>query len=289
MNDWLTGARRARDVAALELALMLHTEGALDGFSEGAALGMRSWFVQLAAIRRIFEALRSLAPGTPFLRNWYLLWESIQQGVGLTTIAQTADYLSLALEDFPNDPEVLLAAGSRYEMLWWHRSPNPQRQPSGGSGSDRQLRTAADWLRRSLQADPRSPEPRLRLGRVLFLLGDIKAAEAELRQSTSAAAGPAFHYLGLLFLGDLLEHRGDTAAAVAAYRSAIGLVTVDQSARVASAQLAHKEGRRSEAAEEIGRALDRPTTGTDPWWAYIRGQWWRFETHRAIALTMVRR
>jgi len=288
VNVWLDGARRARDVAALELALMLHTECVADGERVGAAPGTHGWSVQVAAVRRIFTALRSLAPRTLFLRNWYLLWESIQQSAGRLTAPDSAEYLNLALEDFPNDPELLLAAGSRHEMLWWYGSANPQRRPSGGPPSDRHLDTAADWLRRSVDADPRPPEPRLRLGRVLFLRGNTHAAEAALRQLTLSTVEPAFRYLALLFLGDLLEHRGDNAAAVTAYRSAIGLVMIDQSARVAAAQLAHKVGRRSDAAEEIGRALTRPTTGSDPWWVYLRGQSWRFQQRLSVALSMVR-
>ncbi len=289
MNDWLVSARRARRVADIQVVLMLYTESALDGFSEGLTLGLRSWFGQQAAIHHIVGTLRSLGPATPFMRAWYLLWESLEQGSGIRTTTNGTEYLRFAIEDFPDDPEVLLAAGSREEMRWWNWSANPQRRPSGGDTSDKRLQTAADWLRRSLAADPLPPEPRLRLGRVLFLLGDIQTAETELRRSTSESIEPGFRYLGFLFLGDLLERRGDHASAATAYRSAIGLVPGDQSARVAAAQLAHKEARRAEAAQEIGRALARPPTSSDPWWLYTRGQWWRLEQRLAAARALVRR
>ena len=289
LSDWVADRRRSKDVASLELALMLHTEGAITGFGEGAALGLIGWLNQLGAVRRVFLALRALAPRSPFMRNWHLLWESVVQGAGLSPISMTADYLPIALEDFPNDAEVLLAAGSRYEWLWWIGSGNPRRLPSGSSSSDKHLRTALDMLRRSRKADSAALEPRLRLGRVLFLLDDFERAEPELRPLTVPTVEPAWRYLGLLFLGELLEHRGRTAAADAAYKSAIGLVPVDQSARVAAAQLAHKDGRRVEAAEEIGRALGAPATGLDPWWLYLRGQWWQFEDRLRTARAMVQR
>jgi tetratricopeptide (TPR) repeat protein len=289
LTDWVADRRRSKDVASLELALMLHTEAAITGFGEGAALSLSGWLNQLGAVRRVFVALRALAPRSPFMRNWHLLWESVVQGAGFSPISMTADYLSIALEDFPNDADVLLSAGCRYEWLWWIGSANTRRHPSGGSSSDKHLRTAVDMLRRSVRADPAAHEPRLRLGRVLFLLDDLDAAESELRQLASPAVEPGLRYLALLFLGEVLEHRGDTAAALTAYGTAIGLVQVDQSARVAAAQLAHREGRRTEAAEEIGRALVIPAAGFDPWWVYLRGQWWRFEDRLTTGQSMVRR
>jgi len=190
LTDWVADRRRSKDVASLELALMLHTEGAITGFGEGAALGLSGWLNQLAAVRRVFVALRALAPRSPFMRTWHLLWESVVQGAGLNPISMTADYLPIALEDFPNDAEVLLAAGCRYEWLWWIGSGNPRRLPSGSSSSDKHLRTAADLLRRSRKADSTALEPRLRLGRVLFLLDDLDGAESELRELASPAVEP---------------------------------------------------------------------------------------------------
>jgi tetratricopeptide (TPR) repeat protein len=289
LTDWAADRRRSKDVASLELALMLHTEAAIIGFGEGAALGLSGWLNQLGAVRRVFVALRALAPRSPFMRNWHLLWESALQGAGVSRMPATADYLSVALEDFPNDAEVLLAAGCRYEELWWIGSANTRRHPSGGRSSDKHLRTAVDLLRRSVRADPAAHEPRLRLGRVLFLLDDLDAAGSELRQLASPAVEPGLRYLALLFLGDVLERRGDTAAALTAYGTAIGLVQVDQSARLAAAQLAHREGRRTEAAEEIGRALVIPAAGFDPWWVYLQGQRWRFEDRLTTGQSLVRR
>jgi tetratricopeptide (TPR) repeat protein len=289
LTDWVADRRRSKDVASLELALMLHTEAAIIGFGEGAALGLSGWLNQLGAVRRVFVALRALDPRSPFMRNWHLLWESLLQGSGLSPASLTPDYLTIALEDFPNDTDVLLAAGCRYEELWWVGSSNPRRLPSGGSSSDKHVRTAVEMLRRSVKADPAAVEPRLRLGRVLFLLDDLDGAESELRRLASPAVEPGLRYLALLFLGEVLEHRGQTAGALTSYRSAIGLVPVDQSARVAAAQLVHREGWRTEAADEIGRALGGPAAGFDPWWAYIRGQWWRFEDRLTAGRSMVRR
>ncbi len=289
VDKWLSRARRARDGAALELALLVQTEAAFDGYGEGLTLGLRNWLSQLAIIRRIFRALRSLDDRTPFLRNWYLLWESHLQGLGLALIPQSGDYLPFALADFPDDPEVLLTAACRHELLWWRRMSNPRRLPSGSGAPNTDLRTTVDLLRRSLEADPASVESRLRLGRVLFLLGDLESAEPELRRSTSLAVEPGHRYLGLLFLGEWFERRGNHDEAIRTYGSAIGLVSVDQSARLAAAQLAHKDGRRSEAAEETSRALTRPPTGSDPWWLYLSGQGWRFEQRLSVAQGIVRR
>ena len=64
---------------------------------------------------------------TPFLKSWYLLWESFRHVHANQPIPTDLDFMPAALAAFPNDSRVLLAAGSRYELAWWISLENAQR------------------------------------------------------------------------------------------------------------------------------------------------------------------
>jgi tetratricopeptide (TPR) repeat protein len=288
------GARKNKRPDELEAALMLHSEVIFRGWSQGSGsrLGSMSslsaMIKHLAIVQQAHAALKSMSPKTPFLRRWYLLWESFRQGNLSPNLPRQADYLELGLDEFPEDPELLLAAGSRNELQWWLSASNPQRHRSGdGRSSALHLRTARGLLRKAVDADPGLAESHLRFGRVLALMGDFDDALDELRRVSDTSGDLGLRYLGHLFLGDVHERRGDSGAAAREYQVAIGLVPVSQSARVAAAHLAYAAGLRKESADQVGKALSETSTGADPWWWYIRGQWWHFEPHLQIARSMV--
>ncbi len=118
-------------------------------------------------------------------------------------------------------------------------------------------------------------------------MDDLEEASRLLTEHDWTPEGPAFEYLARLFEGDLHERRGNRPAAAAAYDRAIGLIAVPQTAQVARAHLAHLEGQRSQAAATVTAALANRSDRTDPWWAYIRGQAWRFDSYLKIARSMV--
>jgi tetratricopeptide (TPR) repeat protein len=280
VNELIDGARRAGRRQDLEAALMLVTELAFNGWSEGAQLGLTPWLRQVAVVVRLHDAVKGMAPRTPFLREWYLLWESFYQRKGVVGLPDNADFLLTALQTFPDDPELMLAAGSRYEVRWWMSIDNPQRHPSGAAGTSQQfLTTARGWLRKAAARSPDASEVRLRLGRVLFLLGDLDEADAELRRFKAAAKDPISEYLVQLFLGDICERRGDRAAARAAYEKAVDILPDAQSGRLAAAWIAYVEGLRPVAAETVVTSLSEPSSQADPWWWYVLGQAWQFDNH----------
>jgi tetratricopeptide (TPR) repeat protein len=282
-DEWIESARRERRRDELEAALMLQTELVFTEWDDllitiDPSLATSALSRHVVTLQRVYSAVTSLDRRTPFLRTWYLLWEAFCQGHNAPRLPMYADYLDLALRAFPDDAELLLAAGSRYEMYWWGTPDNPQRHPTSGSGSTAgDLLTARDWLRRSVAVAPPLIEARLRLGRVLTLTGDEQAARAALVAVNSSSTSARLKYLATLFLGDLAERQGDRVTAAAAYESAIGLVSVPQSARLAAAHLAYRDGDRRQAAALIVDALSTGLTETDPWWWYVRGQWSRFE------------
>jgi tetratricopeptide (TPR) repeat protein len=284
LRDWTVQARRRERRELLEAALMLHTEVML-----ASAPGGNAWRTQGAIVERLHGALTSFAPRTAFMRQWYLLIDSYRQHT-VDVNSDSLDYLRVALEAFPLDAELLLSCGSLHELRWWDNAENVQRDPAADAGEGQQhLRAAADCLRGSLLANPDLLESRLRLGRVLFLLGDLAGADAELQRFRAASRDRGFLYLGRLFEGELAEQRGDRQTADAHYRAAIEIMPAAQSARIAAARLDHVQGRREQAVKMVVRALSEAPDAGDPWGWYVWGQWWQFQNHLATARTMVAR
>lgn len=282
-HEWLAKALDEDRSADIHAALLLHTELAFERLSTlppgvnplrpPAALS-----VQLDAVERIHNAIRRLPSHRGFLRTWYLLWEAYRQTHPLTTYPPKCEYLLRALESFPDDGELLLAMGSRYEQRWWLQADNAHRVTAGRTRAGVEfLRSAREFLQKSVKARPAPSEALMRLSRVLILLGELDEAAAILARFQQVREGPAFQYLAFLFEGDLHERRGNLSAAARAYDNALKLVNVPQSARVARAHVAHALGERRDAASHVIAAMQSPLTQSDPYWWYVRGQAWRLE------------
>jgi tetratricopeptide (TPR) repeat protein len=148
------------------------------------------------------------------------------------------------------------------------------RLPAGARldiGSDRQeLQRAESLFRRSLASNPRHAEARVRLGRVLALLGRPVAAVQELRTALADTTDRLLLYYALLCLGDAAESAGDLERARQAYADARALYPRAQSPRLALSQMANRTGDRRTALGELqaAMALANGPDGADPWWTY---------------------
>jgi tetratricopeptide (TPR) repeat protein len=289
-NDWIQHALRQKRKTDLEAALLLCSESIMRAWSLDQVYPLRTLKGRFRTFDRLRVAVNRLDRKSLFLRAWYLSWESFRQANVHFPPPAEMDFLDEALDAFPKDGQLLLAAGSREELNWRSSFENAQRDPSGEAPSvKRYLIAARDMLRRSLSADPKESEARLRLGRVLLELGEVEHASRVLGEHDWKADGPGFEYLARLFQGEVHERRGDVAAAAHAYDVAISLIKAPQSARIARAHLAHRLGLRSEAASTVMAALSPSPAELDPWWLYIRGQTWRFEGYLKLARSLVRR
>jgi len=298
LNDdverWIESARQIKRVADVEAALFLHTEVFFvtwdATFPPARAPGLsQPLFAQARVIRVLHQALVSLGDHrSAALRTWYLLWESFVQARSAIDLTEYGNYLDDAVRAFPQDAEVLLAAGSHYELRWWSAYDNPQRQPNGGNKGADELRSARDWFRKGIVAPGPFNETRLRLGRVLLMLGDVDEAETELRRVQSMSNEPGLLYVAALLLGDIAQRRGDLEAAAASYEAASKLVPVAQSARLASAYVRHLRGNRKEAAEAVVSALSNQAEDYDPWWLYAGGYSLQFDRLLRLARESVR-
>ncbi|HEX9187565.1 MAG TPA: hypothetical protein VGB87_10860, partial [Vicinamibacteria bacterium] len=192
-----------------------------------------------------------------------------------------------AVDLFPGDAHLLFLAGCLHETF---ASPTIQslarsiKAPGTRHGLDSEkseLRTAAELFRRALKAEPSLVEPRIRLGRVLHLLGQPRQAELELRQAVttllsddgSAAAPDArlLLYFAEMFYGAAAEELGQLDRAKASYGRAAELYPGAPSPLLALSQLALRENDHAAALDAVRRAMLPQGDGRDrddPWWGY---------------------
>ena len=284
MRDSIAALRNDKKRVALERLLMLHTESLISLWLRDEWVRFRLPPARAAILLQVYGAVRSFDEHSEFLRRWYLLWESFRQLSAHAPVPNALDFLNDALDAFPRNSEVQLAAGSRYEMFWWGSFNNAHRDPRGEPNNVKSSLVAArDAFRRSLRANDNEVESRLRLARVLLQLGELDEADRELAKIRGDRFGNIFHYLALLLEGDLRERQQDTAAAARAYDAAIPLVKFPHSARIARAQLAYRTGERRAAIDTILPTLSGKMEQNDPFWVYLRGQTWRYEAYLALA------
>ena len=239
------------DVRAIQAALLLHYEA----FRHPGALPsvMKA---QLSAARNIAAAAGSRLP-SDFLRDCRLLviW-SLQKDRDIENVVVQ---LGQALNDFPDDAELLVSLGSTWE--WMAAEPDAAAmrfqesratgaiaiRPAGGVQREGVLlnlaapliyERSASLYERALRRPQAPDEARLRLGRALVLLG--RPAEA-LRALEPLRARYADLPRELRYLLDLVQGRawlaaGQAESAVGAYRQAMALYRAARHRRWRSAR-----------------------------------------------------
>lgn len=190
-------------------------------------------------------------------------------------------HLGRARELFPADPDILfLSACQRetYAGVQIQAAVQSAVLATGVTlevGSERtELREAERLFRRTLEIRPEHAEARMRLGRVLALLGRHADAAVELRRASEALTETQLRYYVSLFLGAEEEALGNREAARTAYEQANTLAPVAQSPLLALSQLARRNGDRAAALRAMDRmfALEIDDPHDDPWWWYYVDQ-----------------
>jgi tetratricopeptide (TPR) repeat protein len=290
-DRWL----KNRSVHDVEVALMLYSEvtfglmdAALNRQTSTASPSLSSY---TRHVRRLQQTVAEYERRTPFLRGFYLLWGAYLQSRNPRTVDPAIDFFNVAVQTFPDDPEILLMVGTWKELAWWGAPNNPQRDPNPiAEVGVPLLREARDYFRKAVATGAGTlEETHLRLGRMSIALGDYDAARSELERLQAIPGNTTLSYLANLFLGDVHERRGDLAAATAAYEAARRLVPLAQSAQLAVSHVAYRTGARKRAGEIVTEALSQPKLQIDPWWWYIRGQAWQFEPRLNAARRAVQR
>jgi len=239
----------------------------------------------LSTARRLLEAEPLGESALPFARRFYLL-----AGLVLhwhVEIAAGHELLHEALERFPDDPELLTAAGSLVETvasLRDYEQPGGSAQPGGSGGGYRSeiggrggalpgasLARAEARYRRALALGPGLDEARLRLAHVRVLDGRAGDALDDLERVAAETRETRLRYLARLFEGRAREALGDAEGAAAAYRACTAQLPHAQSGLLALGRALERlgdTGGAQAAFAGIGAAGNR----FDPWWSYQAGQ-----------------
>jgi len=222
-----------------------------------------------------------------FCRNWYVLtisftlrWDRRDAESGLWDIAD---------HEFRDDPEMHVLLGSVGEARAGPLQPTMQFDcpwPDWYHGTHGCLLTSmlqeARWgFRGALKDDPPPLEARLRLGRILHLVGQDEESR-ELLDQALAEAKATHHlfvtYMAGLFLGELDEEAGHLTDAIEHYRDAVAANPTAHTGRLALGQALVRSGDNDGWIEVRamfdGEGPDHPAA-EDPWAIYASAQFWQ--------------
>jgi tetratricopeptide (TPR) repeat protein len=133
------------------------------------------------------------------------------------------------------------------------------------------LETARAEYETAAAAAPDLFEARLRLGRVLWRLGQPEKARGHFEWVIASTAHAGFRYLAHLFLGRVHEDRSRWIEAEQQYRAAIDLQPGSEVAAVALSHVRFLQGDTESAREILAASLERVRSpvGVDPWVSYL--------------------
>ncbi len=171
------------------------------------------------------------------------------------------------LDLFPRDAKLLLAAASVLE----EEATLPIRGERSSAAALRRdwLTSARRDLGEAVAADPDLGLARVRLGRVLWGLGDAAKARDVLEAAVARARKGSDRYLAHLFLGRVHEDAGRLDEALVQYRLAGDLDPGAQSAAIALSHVLLLTGDREGARKALAPGLVRRETARDAYWDYL--------------------
>jgi len=236
------------------------------------------WEIARMVLDHVKRGSADAAPGPDdMVRQWYRATGAWMQAVEEHDTA----HLNRARAMFPADADILFLSGTQREAYAAPRIQIGMRSAVLADGvafdiasAPLELRQAERFFRRALETRPDHVEARLRLGRVLGLLGQHADAARELRQVVGSVDDDVLRYYGELFLGAEEEALSRYDAALAAYQRAAALYPAAQSPWLALSSLGRRRGDRSEAQRALQHLFDLPSRARDddPWWTYYVAQ-----------------
>jgi len=210
-----------------------------------------------------------------FQRNWLLTAGLFHHQLIFVNVAEegftrAAHFLRNAVRLYPNDPEVLLAAGS---LLEWSGSLR--------WGDRDHLKEAEELYSRARRVAPTDPDILLHHGCVLEKLKKEDEAAASLLQVLELPSREDIVYRSRMVLGGMAERDGRLADAIGHYEAATNAIPSWQVAYVALGHALHASGSHDRAREVLDRALAIDMKTADEilggWWSYELGIALRFE------------
>jgi tetratricopeptide (TPR) repeat protein len=222
--------------------------------------------------RRLIDSVNPSPRRDAMVRQWYTATTAYMQSRRL--LVYSKENLKEALDLFPSDEQILLYAGAQHET--W-ASPINQNAllPRGGGVSygskESELKKARKLYRKALSVNPDFAEARLRLGRVLLLLGKSGEAAEELSKATALIQDPQLSYYNALYLGRALALQSRRDEARNQYDYAAKLYPTAQSPLLALSHLAQIDDDAEGAIAAVQSVFELPLGNMredDPWWIY---------------------
>jgi tetratricopeptide (TPR) repeat protein len=193
-------------------------------------------------------------------------------------LAYAVPHLNAGLRLLPGDARLLFYAGALHGAFAGGSVQAAARALESRPGLksevgsvEAELEEAEKFFRRALVADPAFAEARLRLGRVLGLLGRHDEATVQLRQTIPELKDSQLVYYAELFLGHEEAAMRRRAEAREHFERAAALYPRAQSPRLAMGLLARTYGDRTAAVRSVKEVFALPPyedEREDPWWTY---------------------
>jgi len=270
---------RHNDPVELEAAALLHLEIgiAVVGLSVIAAqshLEQGSRLIDTLLpppdIRRGLSAVR-IAEINRLRATWHRVAASAFLSVNDVSHARPLVIRAQRIE--PRSAATLTLAGTVDEIDAGLENPDDIGQPSQRTRAERTRGILLFRAERSytfaLEADPSYALARIRLGRIQYLMKDLKRARESLERGAAAATELRHQFIAAMFMGALQQSQNDFAGARRSFERALAIAPQSQNAVVALSFTELMSGR-TERAREIAQAFTS-VPALDVWWAYKTG------------------
>jgi tetratricopeptide (TPR) repeat protein len=210
-----------------------------------------------------------------FQRSWLLVAGLLHHELIFVNVAEEAftradRFLDNAVRRYPDDAEILLAAGA---LLEWSGSLR--------WGVASHLKEAEELYARARRLAPEEPAILIRHGIVLEKLGSKDKAVVPLLRILELGAREDILYRSRMVLGKISEAAGQFPDAIAHYQAASMAIPSWQVAYVALGHALHSSGSHQRARAVLDRALAMDMKSADEvlmgWWSYELGLALRFE------------
>ena len=249
----------------IQTAALVHTEIALTA-TDGERVDLHLAFAE--AVLKLLPT--DFAPGPAFSTGWHHVVPTIY--LARRDPESARPFIERGLRAFPDDARLHLLSGIAHETTAQLHAINCVDQGC----LTRQLRLdllkrtgfAASEYRRALQLNGRLVDAQLRLGRVMTLSDDPRAARSAIEAALANGADVSQRYLAALFLASIATEAGDLQRARTEYESATTLCPSCQTAYIGLGFVEAMIGGRTDSGG-IERLFSRePLVDSDPWVAY---------------------